>query len=95
MKTKEEYIDSLAAELKEWSAEIDSLNARAEQATDDLKIKYNAEVEVLRAKERAAHEKIAELKDASGDAWEALKGTADHVWQDLRTGLASVVSKFK
>lgn len=64
MKTKEEYIDGLAAELKEWSAEIDSLNAKAEHATDDVKLKYHVEIEALRAKERAAHEKIAELKDA-------------------------------
>jgi hypothetical protein len=95
MKTKEEYIDGLAAELKEWSAEIDVLNAKAEHAAEDVKSKYHLEIEALRAKECAAHEKIEELKSSSGDAWEALKVTADHVWQDLRTGLASVVSKFK
>lgn len=95
MKTKEEYIESLSAELKVWSAEIDALNAKAELAVGDVKVKYREEIESLRVKERAAIEKIKELKATSGDAWDAVKETAEHVWHDLRTGLASVVSKFK
>ncbi len=95
MKTKEEYIEKLAAELKEWSAEIDVLNSKAETAAEDVKAKYHEEIEALRVKERAAAEKIKELQAASGDAWGSVKETAEHVWHDLRTGLASVVSKFK
>ena len=95
MKTKEEYIDSLSAELKEWSAEIDVLNAKAEIAAEDVKLQYYAEIAALKAKEGVAKEKLQELQAASGDAWDAVKETAEHVWHDLRTGLASVVSKFK
>jgi len=95
MKTKEEYIDSLSAELKEWSAEVDVLTAKAENAAADVKLKYQEEIEVLRVKQQAAAAKIKELEGASGDAWESVKETAEHVWADLRTGLASVVSKFK
>lgn len=95
MKTKEEYIDSLATELKAWSAEIDILQAKAEIAADDMKLKYQQEIEVLRVKERAAEEKIKELQASSGDAWETVKETAEQVWHDLRSGLAGVVDKFK
>lgn len=94
MKTKEEYIDSLSAELKEWSAEIDVLNAKAEIAAEDIKLQYYADIAALKAKEAVATAKIKELQEASGDAWEAVKETAEHVWHDLRTGLASIVSKF-
>jgi hypothetical protein len=38
---------------------------------------------------------MKELEEASGDAWETVKETADKVWNDLRVGLASTVSKFK
>ena len=95
MKTKDEYIESLAAELKEWSAQIDRLNDKMENAAGDVKLKYTAEVEALRAKQHAAAAKMEELKDASGDAWETIKETADQVWEDLKSGLASAVSKFK
>jgi hypothetical protein len=33
--------------------------------------------------------------DASDDAWETVKETADKVWNDLGNGLTSTVSKFK
>ena len=95
MKTKDEYIESLASELKEWSAQIDLLAAKMENAAADMKIKYAEELDALRAKQHAAAEKMKELEEASGDAWGTVKETADTVWDDLKTGLASAVSKYK
>lgn len=95
MKTKDKYIESLTAELKDWSAQIDVLTAKAEKATADAKLKYLEEVDALRAKKQAADEKITELEEASGEAWLGIKQTADKVWDDLRTGIASATSKFK
>ena len=40
MSTKEVYIEKLEAQLKEWSAKIDVLEAKAEKAEADTKIKY-------------------------------------------------------
>jgi outer membrane murein-binding lipoprotein Lpp len=70
MKSKNEYIDSLSSELKEWSAQIDQLAARADTATDHAKVRYAAELEELRAKRRRASEHLQALQAASGDAWE-------------------------
>ncbi len=95
MKTKEEYIDRLAAELKEWSAQIDALTVKAETAAEDVKLKYHADIDALRVKQTEAAEKIKELQTSSGDAWESVKETAENVWHELRTGVASVVEKFK
>lgn len=39
-KTKDEYIESLAAELKEWSVRIDRLTDKMENAAGDVKLKY-------------------------------------------------------
>jgi hypothetical protein len=96
MKTKkDEYIESLASELKEWSAQIDIFAARAENAAADVKLQYAEEINALRANQRAAAEKIKELEEAGGDAWKTIKGTADKIWDDLRAGLTSAASKFK
>jgi len=95
MKTKEEYIESLTSELKEWSAQIDLLTAKMEDAADDVKLKYAEELDALRAKQHEAAEKMKELEEASGDAWGAVKTTADKVWNDIRIGVDSIVSKFK
>lgn len=95
MKTKDEYIESLASELKEWSAQIDLLGAKTEHAAAQVKLKYIEELDALRAKQHTAAEKLKELQEGSGDAWETVKETADKVWDDLRTGLAGAASKFK
>ncbi|UOA07763.1 hypothetical protein [Methylobacter sp. S3L5C] len=95
MKTKDEYIENLASDLKEWSAQIDVLAAKTEKASADAKLKYTEELNDLRAKQDAATEKMKELKEAGGDSWDTVKETADKVWNDLSKGLTSAVSKFK
>jgi chromosome segregation ATPase len=95
MKTKDEYIESMASELKEWSAQIDSLTVKAENAAADVKLKYIEELNALHAKQQAAADKLKELEESSGDAWESLKETADEIWDDLKTGISSTIDKFK
>ena len=94
MKTKDEYIDSLTSELKEWSAQIDILTAKTENLATQAKLKYIEELSILRAKVDTAAEKLKELEGESGDAWETVKETADKVRDDIRVGLADVASKF-
>lgn len=95
MKTKEEYINNLAAELKDWSAQIDLLTAKTENAATHVRVKYIEELNDLHAKQQKAVEKMKELEEDGGDAWETVKVTADKVWDDLRLGLASATSKFE
>jgi predicted RNase H-like nuclease (RuvC/YqgF family) len=95
MKTKNEYIDSLASELKEWGAQIDLLAVKTENAKAFAKLKYTGELNALHAKQEVAAAKMEELENASGDAWVTVKETADVVWNDLRSGMASAAAQFK
>lgn len=95
METKDAYKQKLEAQLKEWSAQINLFAAKVENAGADVKLKYAQELDVLHTKQREAAKKIKELEDASGDTWEKVKVTADTVLDDLRTGIAQVISKFK
>ena len=94
MKTKDEYIDKLALQLKEWSAQIDLLSAKMDKSAGMVKLKYVEDVNALHAKQHEAGERMKELMEANGDAWESAKETTDKIWEDLRTGLADAVSKF-
>jgi hypothetical protein len=49
----------------------------------------------LRAKQRAASEKMQELGKASGEAWDRVKVTADKIWDELKTSIADAHSRFK
>lgn len=95
MEIQEAYKQKMSAQLKEWNAQINLLEAKVENANADLKIKRAEALHELRAKQRTASEKMQELGKASGAAWEQIRETADKVWDDLRTGLAEAHSKFK
>jgi recombinational DNA repair ATPase RecF len=95
MEIKDAYKQKMAAQLKEWSAQIDLLEAKVENVGADMKVKRAKQLHELRAKQRAATEKMKELGKASGAAWEQVKTTADKIWDDLKTGVADAQSKFK
>jgi recombinational DNA repair ATPase RecF len=95
MEIQEAYKQKMAAQLKEWSAQIKLLEAKAENAGADIKVKRAEVLDELHAKHRAASDKYQELGKASGEAWEQVKVTADKIWEDLRTGIADAHSKFK
>ena len=95
MEIQDAYKQKMAAQLKEWGAQINLLEAKVENAGADMKIKHTEALRGLRAKQRAASEKMQELEKASGEAWEQAKLTADKIWEDLKTGVADAHSKFK
>ena len=95
MEIQNAYKQKMAAQLKEWSAQIDLLEAKLENVGADMKVRRAEELHALRAKQRAASEKMKELEKASSEAWEQVKETADKIWEDLKTGVADAHSKFK
>jgi hypothetical protein len=92
---KDAYRQKMAAQLKEWDAQINLLEARVENAGADIQVKRAKAIHELRAKQRAASEKMKELGKASGEAWDQVKVTADKIWDELKTGIADAHSRFK
>lgn len=95
MEIEDAYRQKMSAQLKEWSAQIDLFEAKAENADADIKVRCAEELARLRTKQRTAHEKMQDLEKASGEAWQQIKETADTIWEDLKTGVAEAHAKFK
>jgi hypothetical protein len=95
MEIQEAYKQKRAAQLKEWGAQINLLEAKAENIGADIKVKHAQVVKELREKHHVASDKMKEMSKASGEAWEQVKVTADKVWDDLKTGVADAQAKFK
>jgi hypothetical protein len=70
MNTTDEYRQKLVAELIEQSAKIDVLVVKSRQATVDMQLNYDQELEELRAKQRETTKKLQALEDPSSNAWE-------------------------
>jgi hypothetical protein len=90
VKIQDAYKQKMAAELKEWDAQINLLEAKMENAGADLRLKSTDEFKSLRAKQLAASEKMKELAKDSGEAWEQVKETADKMWDDIKLGIAEL-----
>ena len=95
MDSQDAYKQKMAAQLKEWSAQINLLEAKMQNASADMKVQGMEQLRALRAKQTAASEQMNALGKASGEAWTHVMKTADKVWEDLKTGLAEAHSKFK
>jgi len=95
MKNRDEHIDKLAAQLKEWSAKIDELESIARVAKADVKASYENQIRQLKEKQADSMKKLQELKGASTEAWEILKAGAETSWAELKKAVTAATEKFK
>ena len=95
MEIQDAYKQKMAAQLKEWSAQINLLEAKVENAGADARIKRAEVLHGLRAKQHAASEKLKQLEKAGSEAWDQTKESADKIWAELKAGVADAHSRFK
>jgi len=94
-KQKKAYQEKIEAQLKEFAAKIDVLAAKADKAKAEAKVKYNKQIEGLRAKQESVRQKLVGLKEPGSEAWEDLKQGLDAALDDLKGAVQSAVSRFK
>jgi multidrug resistance efflux pump len=89
------YIDKLATQLKQWDAELEKMEAKAQKAKADVKADYNRQIQELRRKKAVAKNRLEEVKNAGEDAWKELKSGAEEAFKDMKNAFQSALSKFK
>jgi len=89
------FEEKFDAQLKEWSAEIALLKAKADKAKAEVKIEYYKTLETLQGKQDVARTKLKELRGAGDDAWEDVKAGAENVWTEIKAVFQNAASRFK
>ncbi|WP_295385927.1 hypothetical protein [uncultured Thiodictyon sp.] len=95
MSTKDEYVASMKHQLDVWSAEIDSLEAKADDIREDAKEKYAQQLAALRVKRDEGEKKLEEMKEASESTWEQVKVEAEKAWAALKDSVQTFHSHYK
>lgn len=95
MNDKELHQQKLQAQLDEWKADIDKLKAKAASSSANAQLDLNKLVDQLNAKVQVASTKLAELSNASADAWESVKSGVESAWDSLKSSMHEAVAKFK
>jgi predicted nucleic acid-binding Zn-ribbon protein len=83
MATKEEYLAKLKTQLDSWQAEAEELEAKASEATAELKVELEEKLTSLRAKFSEGDGKFNEIADATEEAWDDLKEDAEAMFGKL------------
>jgi predicted ATP-binding protein involved in virulence len=89
------YEEKFDAQLKEWSAQIALLKAKADKGKAEAKIEYYKTIEALQHKQDEAMKKLHELRSAGDEAWEDIKTGAENTWDEIKAAFHAAASKFK
>ena len=95
MSSRDEYIRKMQAKLEEWNADIDTLTAKANEVSADIRSEYNEQIESLKAKQAAARQKIEEVQKSGESAWKDLKSGVDLAWTAIGEAVDSAKSRFR
>ena len=79
MMKRDEYIAKLKLQLDELDARMETIEAKAKGAREDAREKFQQEMARLRDQSKLAKSKMAELKAAGEDKWEALVAETEKV----------------
>jgi hypothetical protein len=78
------YETKLDAQLAQWGADLDVLKAQARRAEVDAMITYDKALDALQRKHDEAGARLAQLKAASDETWEAVKAGTEKSWHELK-----------
>lgn len=95
MEDRQIYIDKMAAQLKEWDAEIRKMEAKADAAKADLKTDYQQQISELRRKKQEAQKKLTQIQEAGEGAWDELKDGLEQSWKTLESSVKNALAKFR
>ena len=92
---RDAYVQKLKAQLDQWNADINKLEAKADQAEVGAKIEYHKRIADLRARIKEVEDHIMELQQAGEEAWEDLKQGLENSWDILKISFTKAKSEFE
>lgn len=94
MSNRDQYVAKMKAQLDQWNADIDKLEAKAKETEADVRIEHQEEIEAIKAQRDQLVDKLEEVENASEAAWEDIKTGAESAWNSLDNALQSAAEKF-
>ena len=95
MSTRASYVEKLKAQLDEWRADLDRLEAEAKKASPGTELRYGEQIKELRQKAEEAQETLLKIREENEDAWKDLKKGAENMWGAFKKSFVKAKSEFK
>ena len=95
MKSRDEYVAKLKAQLDQWNADLGRWEVQAKSAKETVKERSQKELEVLKAQRELAMYNLKLLEGASATAWADFRKGADDAWERMQGALAAARTHFE
>jgi anti-sigma-K factor RskA len=92
---KKAYEELADAKIKEWNAKIQELQARADQARAEAKIRADSELRQTYQKKVELERKLEEMKHGGAEAWQTMKSGFEKAADDLKTAFDNARSRLE
>lgn len=79
MSKRDAYIEKMKDQLDELNSKMSELEAKAQEAKDDVRAKYKEEMKKLSKQSKLAVAKLEEIKSAGEDTWESMAAEMEKV----------------
>lgn len=89
------YMEKLKAQIDEWRAALDRLEAEAREASAGAEPRYKGQIRELRQKADEAQKTLTKIQEGNEDAWKDLTKGAKTAWSAFKKSLAKAKSEFK
>jgi uncharacterized coiled-coil DUF342 family protein len=95
MSKKDEYFAMMESQIRKWDAEVDKLKAGSDLMSAEARIKYEEQLQAMRANRDAANRKLQEMRTASEAAWQNMQAGMDGAWASMKNALEKASAQFK
>lgn len=92
--TRDEYVVKAQHDMDDIDAQLAKLRREANGAAADAKARIDASIANLEQQRARAGARLADLKDATGDAWKDMAKGLDRALDDLRTSAKNAADHF-
>jgi hypothetical protein len=89
------YIEIMAARVNDLDREIGELEVLADKAVKEIKADYHQQIKELFLKKENLQNKVAQIREASGNAWEDMKTGTELSWEVFNDSVKKAKSKTK
>jgi len=94
MMNRQQTVADLKHKLDQWNADLDRLEAKADQFGEERRRQLDATLDTLRQRRDAAHRKLEGMKQAGDDAFDDLRQGAIQALDTMQESLDQARQRF-
>ena len=90
METAGQQVGKIETRLRQLGARLDRLVARADAAGTEIKVDYRNQIDHVRERHAAVHDKLRAFRAANGRKWDDFRGGVETAWHDFENALKAL-----